>query len=382
MLPLQWGGRSATPLADDGCAPSQQSSCSHRHMDRVENHHYPTYMEQHHAAYGDVIHEFMKVSLVFNLFQGTPDRPADERYIGPKCKLPILRHRLQRLFNRKIIDTTVQYDIYRLLDPGIGVHGNTTIQPETVKRAWDEGFYDPVNRDIPLILRHRTLPSNNGRLKKMVLRFGKGMSGLALTTIPARPYSYNQQLIMNSYAYSMQFSNRLTGTITIPGAPILAPAEGVAPVTCPFDCKHGDINGGRHAFTCKKLARHVKCHALVEDAVTLMIMDALAIPIKQGRAAVVLSDEKRDNAGNNLYTTIPIIPHVNNRDGPNTNGRIFGNILVVQNATLPTAKFPTNNDRSTITGPSARAMVDRYANMSKLWNDALKKQQWFLIFFC
>ncbi len=281
--PLQWGGRSATPLADDGCAPSQQSSCSHRHMDRVVNHRYPTYMEQHHAAYGDVIHEFMKVSLVFNLFQGSPDRPVDERYIGPKCKLPILRHRLQRLFNRKIIDTTVQYDIYRLLDPGIGVHGNTTIQPETVKRAWDEGFYDPVNRDIPLILRHRTLPSNNGRLKKMVLRFGKGMSGLALTTMPARPYSYNQQLIMNSYAYSMQFSNRLTGTITIPGAPILAPAEGAAPVTCPFDCKHGDINGGRHAFTCKKLARHVKCHALVEDAVALMIMDALAIPIKQGR---------------------------------------------------------------------------------------------------
>eukprot|EP00943_MAST-04B_sp_MAST-4B-sp1_P006965 g6965.t1 len=188
-------------------------------------------------------------------------RPVDERYIGPKCKLPILRHRLQRFFNRKIIDTTVQYDIYRLLDPGIGVHGNTTIQPETVKRAWDEGFYDPVNRDIPLILRHRILPSNNGRLKKMVLRFGKGMSGLAPTTIPARPYSYNQQ-----------FSNLLTGTITIPGAPILAPAEGAAPVTCPFDCKHGNINGGRHAFTCKKLARHVKCHALVEDAVNNIAM--------------------------------------------------------------------------------------------------------------
>ena len=73
--------------------------------------------------YGSVIHEFMKVSLVFNLFQGSPDRPVDERHIGPKCRLPILRHRLQRLFNRKIIDTAVQYDIYRLLDPGIGVCG-------------------------------------------------------------------------------------------------------------------------------------------------------------------------------------------------------------------------------------------------------------------
>ena len=44
----------------------------------------------------------------------------------------------------------------------------------------------------------------------------------------------------------------------------------------------------------------------------------------------------------------------------------------MQNATLPTAKFPTNNDRSVTNGPSACAMVDRYANMSKLWNDELK----------
>lgn len=68
----------------------------------------------------------------------------------------------------------------------------------------------------------------------MVLRFGKGMSGQALTTIPARPYPYNQNLIINSYANSMQFSNRLVGTIIIPGAPNLAPIDGVTPVICPM----------------------------------------------------------------------------------------------------------------------------------------------------
>ena len=115
--------------------------------------------------------------------------------------------------NRKLIDTIVQFDAYRLLDPNIGTPGNTTIQPKEIQRAWDGGFYDPVHRDIPLILRHRIPPINNKRLKEMVLRFDKGMSGLALTTIPARPYSYNQNYIMNSYAYSMQFSNRLLGTI-------------------------------------------------------------------------------------------------------------------------------------------------------------------------
>ena len=253
-----------------------------------------------------------------------------------------------------------------------GAPGNTTIQPNEIRRAWDEGFYDPVHRDIPLILRSRTPPINNKRLKEMVLRFGKGMSGLALTTIPARPYLYHQNLIMNSYAYSMQFSNRLVGTITIPGAPKLAHVEGVAPVVCPFGCDHGDMNGGKHAFTCKKLGRHVQCHALVEDAVTLMIADALALPIKQGMATVVLADEKRNDASNNLYTTIPITPHVHKPDGPNTNGRIFGDILVVQNAFLPATKFPTNKDHLISGNTHARDIVNRYSDMSTLWTNALE----------
>jgi hypothetical protein len=175
---------------------------------------------------------------------------VDARYIGTKQVVPIIRHRLQRL-NRKWIDIIVQFDTYRLMDPNIGIPGNTTIQPKAIQRAWDEVFYDPVNRDFPLILRHRIPPINNRRLKEMVLRFSKCMSGQALTTILARPYSYNQNLVMNSYAYSMLFSNRLVGTITIPGAPNLTPIDGVAPVICPFGCNHGDMNGGRHAFTCK-----------------------------------------------------------------------------------------------------------------------------------
>ena len=87
--------------------------------------------------------------------------------------------------------------------------------------------------------------------------------------------------------------------------------------------------------------------------------------------AIVLSDEKRNNAGNNLYTTIPIVPHVDNSGGPNTNGRIFGNILVVQNAILPATIFPTNNDRSVTNGPSACAMVDRYINCGMMhWKNS------------
>lgn len=71
------------------------------------------------------------------------------------------------------------------------------------------------------------------------------------------------------------------------------------------------MNGGRPTFTCKKICRHLQCHDLVEDAVALIIAGALAIPIKQGTATVNLGDEKRNDANNNLHTTIPITPHVN-----------------------------------------------------------------------
>ena len=153
--PFQWGGSSATPGSNTALSPSIQSSCSHRDAKYTIDRRGITVMERHHAAYRDEIHEFMKVSLVFNLFQGSETYPVDVRYIGTKCKLPIIRHRLQRLFNRKLIDTIVQFDAYRLLDPHIGAPGKTTIQPNEIRRAWDEGFYDPVHRDIPLILRHR-----------------------------------------------------------------------------------------------------------------------------------------------------------------------------------------------------------------------------------
>ena len=103
-----------------------------------------------------------------------------------------------------------------------------------------------------------------------------------------------------------------------------------------------------------------------------MIADSLAIPIKQGSATVVLADEKRHDARNNLRTTIPVTPHAHKDDEPNTNGRIFGDILVVQNTSLPTTKFPTNRDCFIADNTPARAMAARYTNMSTLWNDALE----------
>ena len=182
-------------------------------------------MERHHQEVETSIEKFMRVALVLNLFQGSLENPVDERYIGPGCKLPILRHKMQRLFNRKMMDTIVQFDIYRMLSTGIAAD-SSTIHPTVVYRYWDEGIYDPVNRDIPLMLRDRITPVDQDRLKKMVLRFGTGMSGQVLTTLPSRPYSYSQKLTLDLYAYSMKFSNRLLGYICMPGAPNMASVNG------------------------------------------------------------------------------------------------------------------------------------------------------------
>ena len=107
---------------------------------------------------------------------------------------------------------------------------------------------------------------------------------------------------------------------------------------------NSNTKGGLHAVTCKKLGRHTQCHAIVEDAVLLMIQDMMAIPVVQGKAAVVLADEKRKGAMNNLNITIPITPYVDHIGGNNMNLNTFGDILVAQNASFPKNLFPTNED--------------------------------------
>ena len=79
-------------------------------------------------------------------------------------------------------------------------------------------------------------------------------------------------------------------------------------------------------------------HALVEDVVLLMIKDALAIDIANGKATAVMADEKRPNNRFNLAMTIPITPYYTEDETLNT--RTFGDILVVQNANLPEREFP------------------------------------------
>ena len=59
-----------------------------------------------------LVSKFMQVAIVFNLAVGSKRKPVDVQFIGPGCSLPILKHRLQRLFNRKIMKSIVSYDVH------------------------------------------------------------------------------------------------------------------------------------------------------------------------------------------------------------------------------------------------------------------------------
>ena len=126
--------------------------------------------------------------------------------------------------------------------------------------------------------------------------------------MPSRPYSYLHKLTMDLYAYSYYFSNRLIAAIKIPGIPNLTDSMDADPIACPYGCQHGKYRGGLHAVTCNHTAAHMRGHTLVEDVVLLMIKDALAIDIANGKSTAVMADEKRPNAQYNLASTIPVTP--------------------------------------------------------------------------
>ena len=151
--------------------PSVESDASYR---GANSHHPSTHpMERHHQENMVLAEKFATVAMVLNLFQGSLANPVDHRYIGPGCALPIVRHRLQRLFNRKIINTIVQFDIYRLLDTRVdekGVSTTLVLDEKKIQRFWDEGIIAPVQRDTPLLLRSRNYSSDPPKLKQMVER--------------------------------------------------------------------------------------------------------------------------------------------------------------------------------------------------------------------
>ena len=80
---------------------------------------------------------------------------------------------------------------------------------------------------------------------------------------------------------------------------------------------------------------------------------------------MALADEKRNDAPQNLHTTIPITPYHNDVNDSNENENTFGDVLIVQNTSLPTTIFPLNENNTSV----ENAYETRYTqNTRDLWN--------------
>ena len=127
---------------------------------------------------------FMGTSMLFNLFVGSKDKPVDWKYIGREASLPIRKHKLQRLFNRKVHESMVAFDAF-----------GQTVHPKDVTKAkrdaWKGGGLN-VHWDIPAIFQARQRFSRNQReqLREKRRLFSPRMSGLDIVTLGSIPYSY------------------------------------------------------------------------------------------------------------------------------------------------------------------------------------------------
>ena len=134
-----------------------------------------------------LVSKFMQVALVFNLAVGSKERPVDVQFIGPGCSLPIIKYRLQRLFNRKIMTSIVSYDT-------IGKSfESTATKAVKFRRYWENGFMS-IYTDIPYLLRgrHRLGKAKQDILAARRKRFSLRMSGMSLVTLGNIAYSYFQ----------------------------------------------------------------------------------------------------------------------------------------------------------------------------------------------
>ena len=152
-------------------------------------------------------------------------------------------------------------------------------------------------------------------------------------------------MVMDNYAYAYALSNRLLGYMRIKGGTSLCQMG--PPILCPMGCKNANLNRGKHAVTCKKLAQDKRTHSALESLVLEMARDALAIPLSQQRAAVTLCDEKLRGDPSNLFATISITP-------PSGTFRAYGDLLIVHNAVLPPHQFPLIGDGSRTNEYNAR----------------------------
>ena len=122
-------------------------------------------------------------ALVLILATGSSNKPVDYDNIGYGCNLPVSRRRLQRDFNRAILETKIGFFTTVTRDMMTRDNLNATI----TRKVWKSGVVHPESKQVLSYIRRgpqmpfETIDVN--QLHKDTIEFGQSAAGVILTQI-------------------------------------------------------------------------------------------------------------------------------------------------------------------------------------------------------
>ena len=153
-------------------------------------------------------------TLVLILAAGSSRDPVDWRNIGYGCNLPVSRRRLQRDFNRAVLETKVGF--FRTFTRTMQLSENP-LGAATTRKLWAKGIVHPESK---LPLRYLTTHHSPfqrldvNQLDKDITEFGQSAAGAVLTQIARYSPVLNQSTGVSNEGFICAFTHRITGSYT------------------------------------------------------------------------------------------------------------------------------------------------------------------------
>ena len=244
-------------------------------------------------------------ALVLILVTGSSKDPVDFRNNGHGCNLPISRRRLQRDFNRAVLETKIGF---------LRTASNETVNNITqynISDLWAQGVIHPESKRI-LSCIDLNMTLNQQEVEQLdldALEFGRNAAGAVLTQIARYSPILNQSTLLSNEGFICAITYRINGSLAL-----LFQASGIMNeiASCPVLKRDGSPCGCRlqdgdytHFIGCKSHGLHLRPHNCMEDTLLATFQDALRSRIIGTDAFTCINDDKRPRVVGNLRTSIP-----------------------------------------------------------------------------
>jgi len=225
-------------------------------------------------------------ALVLILAAGSSRDPVDWRNIGYGCNLPVSRRRLQRDFNRAVLETKVGF--FRTFTLTMQQNANS-LGASTTRKLWAKGIVHPESKRPLryLMTRHSPFQALDvNQLDKDITEFGQSAAGAVLTQIARYSPVLNQSTGLSNEGFTCAFTHRITGSYRLLFG---AGREMDDLALCPCLKKNGEpcsrpLNGYVHFIGCKSHGLHFYPHNRMEDTLYACYQDALRTRIIRGHS--------------------------------------------------------------------------------------------------